>query len=695
MIKKLINTYKKIDKFYLILIIYSIVVFSSLVKINIFRYNNFDMGKFDLGNMSQMAWYTLHGKFMYLTDYFGSNVPRWSMSHIDPILAIFVPIFYFIPHPLTLVFAQDLLVILAVYFIFEISLIKTGNKFFSLFISLAYLSYPALGFILSWTGYHGVTPAIFFFLWFWYLIEIYQKEDNTLRFKNYVYLISLLILTLSGKEQISLYFVVLGLFLALTPKFKKFGLAVSLFSLAWFAVCFFVVIPQYASYRISSFENFTKELGLSMADAPNIYSSNYFLSRYSEFGDSYVEIAKNMILNPVKTASIFITGDKLNNLNLTFGPLLYLPFLYPLVLLVSSPDFLINYATTQGGIGTSEIYNHRISMIIPVLFLSVIYGVSFLDKFLKNFIYEKYLKIGFSVLGLVLFVNTMYFSLFIGEKNPIFSWIQEAVSKRVFAKSDLSVSNQNLKVGDITRINPLDQNDRECIKRIVASIPPLVSVSGPDLMGSHLSQRETYSIFPAGKSTSDYVIIDIYSKKLLRILELDYSLNQDFISDILSDPNYSLNFVCGNYMVLKRNTTPVNISHDELLPIQNYTNFNEKVNFEIYNKLTVVDFDFSKEVNINSSMDLRYVYKRKSGKDLNDFVLFTTLVNRNNGEIFQTVNYPTFVFSSVGDFGDKYYEEKFKIIIPPYLEKGKYMVFIGMYNQINTRSVYLGDTEIK
>ena len=78
------------------------------------------MGKFDLGNMTQMSWYSLKGKFMYLTDYFGSNVPRWSMSHVDPILVLFIPFFYLIPEPLTLVILQNLLIILGAFFVYSV-----------------------------------------------------------------------------------------------------------------------------------------------------------------------------------------------------------------------------------------------------------------------------------------------------------------------------------------------------------------------------------------------------------------------------------------------------------------------------------------------------------------------------------------------------------------------------------------------
>ena len=99
---------QKLTKFYpfVILSFFVMLFFLVNVRMNLFSYNNFDMGKFDLGNMAQMLWNTMHGRFMYLTDYFGTNLPRWSMSHVDPILLLFLPIFALFQHPLTLVFSQ-------------------------------------------------------------------------------------------------------------------------------------------------------------------------------------------------------------------------------------------------------------------------------------------------------------------------------------------------------------------------------------------------------------------------------------------------------------------------------------------------------------------------------------------------------------------------------------------------------------
>lgn len=696
MINFIKNIYKN-DKYYFIIFFACLVVLASMIKINTFRYNNFDMGKFDLGNMSQMSWYSLRGKFMYLTDYFGSNVPRWSMSHVDPILALFLPLYYFFPEPLTLVFAQNALVIFSAFFIYEIAKLKTKNRLFSLLISLSYLSYPPLGFLVSWTGYHGVTPAIFFFFWFFYLFEKYRIEERRLTFKNYFYLTVIALITMFGKEQIALYFILTSVYIFFTSNYRKYAIFLFSISIIWFITAFFIIIPYYSSYRIASFENFLNEFQISKSEVPNIYSENYFLSRYSEFGQSYSEIIANMVLNPVKTSAIFISGDKLTNLNLTFGPVLYSPVLAPLVFFISFPDLLINYSTTQGGIGTSEIYNHRISMIIPVIFLSVVYGFAFISRFLKNFIFDKYIKTILVLFSLSILISNVYFSIYVGEKNPLYAWIIEAVNKRVLAKTEDKFFNKDLKIGESVRLSPMDQNERDCIRRIVDEIPPLVSVSGPDFMGSHLSKRETYAIFPAGSSKADYVIIDIFSKKLQRILELDYSLNKDFTSQALGSPEYSLDLICGNLMVLKRKSQFEPKQGIEKLPFQSYIKYNEKFDYEIYNSLTVVDYSYTKEITLGSKMDFSFVYKRKEQrKSLDGFNIFTTLVNSKTGDMYQIINYPSYVFSELNSYkSGMYYEEKFQMVVPYHLERGVYKVFVGIDNKINTRSVYIGDTEIK
>src|SRR3989344_3189276 len=72
------------------------------------RYNSYVYGKFDLGNMNQMLYNSAHGKFMVLTDYFGNNIVRWGMSHVDPSLLIFIPINFFYSDASFLLIAKSL-----------------------------------------------------------------------------------------------------------------------------------------------------------------------------------------------------------------------------------------------------------------------------------------------------------------------------------------------------------------------------------------------------------------------------------------------------------------------------------------------------------------------------------------------------------------------------------------------------------
>ena len=358
----------------------SLIVSVISVRINLFRYDNFDFGKFDLGNMAQMLWNTLHGRFMYLTDYFGGNVPRWSMSHVDPILALITPIFTVFPHPLTLVFVQlALTTIVAPIVLYKIAKLETHSSFVASAITISYLLYPALGYLNTQTGFHGVSAAIpFFLLTYYFLAKMYQAKVYSK--VNLIGLWLSALITMTGKEQLPIYILILSLFglvtkvqlpegrafsLAWLKAYVKNPLALNLLvlggvSLAWFLTAFLIIIPKYASYRIESYRQFTQEVGIDTSLTKDVIKSNYFLGRYEEFGDSYLDIISGMFANPKVLVSVVFGGDKLDNFVKTFGPLGFLSFAGPQMLATAVPDLLINYGTTAGGIGTSEISNHRI-----------------------------------------------------------------------------------------------------------------------------------------------------------------------------------------------------------------------------------------------------------------------------------------------------------------------------------------------
>ncbi len=668
------------------------------IRMNLFSYSNFDFGKFDLGNMSQMLWNTLNGRFMYLTDYFGTNLPRWAMSHVDPILLLFLPIYIFFQNPLTLVFSQLVIVLFSSFIIYAISMLELRSKLSSLLIALSYLSYPALGFLTSKTGFHGVTAAIpFFLLAFYYFEKMYHQ--NNLNKKDLILFWISLAIAISGKEQISLYAFLFGIFIMLfrfpeTNKkvFTKLGLTVSIVSAVWFYTAFFVIIPHYASYRVEGYQKFATSLGIEDRDVRDVGLENYFLSRYDVFGDSYVEIAKNIILHPSLVAKIFFGGDKIDNFNMTFAPVMYMPFVAPQILMMAVPDLMMNYLTSAGGIGTSEIQNHRISMIIPILFISVIFSFAWIKSLLNKT--SPKLLLFFYILPFALLFSNIYTSF--KYENVVFLWARDAAIKRlpVFianAKTDLELGTAALKIGDVTRISPLENKDRECAVKIVKLIPKGASVSGPDYLGAHLAQRETYAIFPALYNQADFVIVDIFSKKILTILDLDIGLVKNVVNKIIRDPNYQLEASCGNLFVYKRVGEH---QKSEILPIQERFKYPTKYDYTIYGGLTVVDYLMPKEFERGKIANMRLVYLKKDSLD--SYFLFTSFINDKTGDMYQAANLPSFAVSEPQDWNeDYYYVEDLETVLPAYLDTGTYRVFVGMTNYVKTRSVYLGDIEVK
>lgn len=702
--------------FLMALLAFSILILFINIKINSFRYTNLDYGKFDLGNMSQMLWNTLHGRFMYLTDYFGTNLPRWAMSHVDPILLLFLPIFIIFQHPMSLVYSQIILIIFSSYLIYKIAYLELKSKFAASIFGISFLSYPAIGFILAITGFHGVSAAIPFFLGAFYVFEKAYKEKNFTK-KNIVLFWILLVITMSGKEQLPLYIVFYGIFILLfrndyfktkdtklkkinlknlKPIFQtltgKLALSMILVGSLWFYLAFFVIIPANAHFRTEGYTEFAKSLNLGEGETRDVALPNYFLSRYDAFGESYVEIAMNMALKPSLATKVFFGGDKLDNLNKTFGPLAYMPLVYPPLLAIALPDLAINYLTSAGGIGTAEISNHRISMIIPVLFLASIYAISFLSLWLNSVFKKLNTKIFIISLSLIILGSNIYMSYY--SNNPVFMWLTQAVVKRVFAKTDTEILKEKLNVGDVVKLSPLESKDRECAQKIINIIPKEASVSGPDYLGAHLSMRETYAIFPALYNKADYVIVDVFSKKILNILDVDLNLINDVMEKIIKDENYKLVTGCGNLFVFK-NVGPHNVQ--TLLPLQERYKYDEKVNLEFFQSLYVVDYSVPLEFTKGNDHNLMFTYIKREGEgSLDDFVMFLTFINKNTGEMYQTVNLPSFGIKQPQDWKkNRYYTENVDSVLPEFLDSGNYLLFLGMDNEVRTRSMYLGEVKIK
>jgi len=679
-----------------LLCVVAVVHFTIAARMNISSYNNFDFGKFDLGNMTQMVWNTLNGRFLYMTDYFGTNLPRWAMSHVDPILLLFVPIFALVPHPLTLVMSQLFLVVASCFVIYLIADMRLRSRWAAALVGISFLLYPAVGYLNARTGFHGVSAVIPFFLIAFYLFErMYQAKAFSKT--GLIWFWIMLVLTMSGKEQLPLYVLLFGLFIILLrPLARKLGFTVLAAGFVWFIVAFFIIIPAYSKYRVAGYDKFAKSLDIDTASARNVALPNYFLSRYEEFGDSYISIFVNSLIDNKKAIRVFFGGDKTDNLNKTFKPLLYLPLAAPQIMFFAAPDFFANYMTTAGGIGTAEISNHRISMIIPILFVSVIFALEFLGIFFSKTLQLTKIKLeprvfyilfGFVLVGLGIHTSVEF-------NNPVYMWLQQAMQRRlamvtIYAKFDEETAKQNIKFGDVLRLTQLENRDIECANKIISLIPATASVSGPDYLGAHLSMRETYAVFPALYDEADYVIVDVFSRKITTILDLEADIVRDVVMKTLISKNYVLNAGCGNLFVFKREPQQNKL---QVLPLQEKNQYTAKFNQPFFQGLEIADFTFPQSIKPGQRGSLRIVYKKASQAKLDDYVLFMTFINEKTGEVFQMANLPSFALIRPEEWREgRFYIEDIDVALPSFVDPGVYRAFIGMTNRVRTRSIYLGN----
>jgi uncharacterized membrane protein len=80
-------------------------------------YATFRDHRFDLGNMTQAVWSTAHGHVLEVTEISGDQILRLG-THVDPLLALFAPLWWIWPSPVMLLAVQILMLALGVVPVF-------------------------------------------------------------------------------------------------------------------------------------------------------------------------------------------------------------------------------------------------------------------------------------------------------------------------------------------------------------------------------------------------------------------------------------------------------------------------------------------------------------------------------------------------------------------------------------------------
>jgi hypothetical protein len=174
-------------------------------------------------------------------------------------------------------------------------------------------------------------------------------------------------------------------------------------------------------------------------------------------------------------------------------------------------------------------------------------------------------------------------------------------------------------------------------------------------------------------------------------------LTREVVEKIIKSNEYELKVGCGNYFVFEK-VGP----HEKTqrLPIQARYRYQGTVDYEFFQGVSIVDYSFPQTFEKGQNEKVKIVYYRWGGgseKDtsLESYIMFTSFINKNTGEVYQLANLPSFSLKMPEDWMEnRYYLEDIEVVIPEFLDSGDYLLFVGMGNKIRTRSMYLGEIRI-
>jgi uncharacterized membrane protein len=428
--------------FYTVLVFLLIAVFVLIFSLLSFgRHDSLKSYLNDLGAYDQVVWNTAHGHFFEITtSMFGEK--KFFAGHFSPILILFVPFYLIFASPKWLLFFQALAVGLSAIPIFYLAREKLKSQALGLVFLISYLLYPVLHNGLLY-DFHEVVFATVFASWAFYFLE--KGKDR--------WFIFFAVLLALSQEHLPLLVFMMGIYLFFVKKRRRFGLAVSFFSLFYFLSVIFVLMPFFSS---------SENLAL-------LQNNSTYPSRYAWLGSSPGEIIRKIITDPLSIAAALVSPERIKYLFLLVMPVFSLAiFAWPILIIL--PLILIN-------ILSSNSMTFNISFYHSAIFAPFVYFSSIV-VFKKWLLGIRKIKIAFAALLLAFsFICAVMFGL-----TPL---------SNHYSLNDFTPSDHSKKISEIKKILPTD-----------------AELSVQHNLGPHFTERQKVYRFPVKADEAKYVLLD-------------------------------------------------------------------------------------------------------------------------------------------------------------------------------------------
>lgn len=302
------------------------------------RHAHFNSAGYDLGLQDQVVWNTSRGDLYHTS----LETENYLGDHFQPLMALLSPLYWLAPGVYWLLGFQTLALALGAVPVFRLARRRCGSSAAGLVFALAYLMYPAVGYVNRFDFHWEATviPLL--------LAAADWMEEGRLGWAS-----ACLALALLCKEEIGLTVAAFGLVAALRGR-PKFGAVWGVTGAAFSLLALFVLIPAFRA-------------------APSDT-----LARYAWLGGAPVEMVKTLITHPQALWEQGRLGMALSLGVQLLAPAAFLPLLGPEWLIAALPSLAYNLLSAFPPQHT--IYYQYIAPTVPWMFVGAIEGAARLQR---------------------------------------------------------------------------------------------------------------------------------------------------------------------------------------------------------------------------------------------------------------------------------------------------------------------------